>query len=120
VTRLALAPLSLLAACQNQPAPANNNAAAPQVKAVTPPADDRAVAERVVRRQLHNPPGLAFSNARVLVTDGVPIVCGDVERGGRRERYIVVDGEAAWIESEMRAGTMDQAVREQCGDGERG
>ena len=38
MTRLALAPLTLLAACQNQPAPANN-AAAPQVKAVPPPPD---------------------------------------------------------------------------------
>jgi hypothetical protein len=119
VTRLALAPLTLLAACQNQPAPANN-AAAPQAKAVTPPADDRAVAEQVVRRQLRNPPGLVFSNARVIDPGRVPIVCGDVERNGRRERYIVVDGEAAWIESQMRPGTMDQAVREHCGDGERG
>jgi hypothetical protein len=119
VTRLALASLSLLAACQSQPAPANN-AAAPQVKAVAPPADDRAVAERVVRRQLHNPPGLIFSNARVIDPGRVPIVCGDVERNGRRERYIVVDGEAAWIESQTRPGTMDQAVREHCGDGERG
>ena len=119
MTRLALAPLALLGACQNQPAPANN-AAAPLAKAVAPPVDDRAAAERVVRRQLGNPQGLAFSNARVLVTDRVPIVCGDIERGGRRERYIVVDGEAAFIESRMRAGEMDRAVREQCGDGERG
>ena len=119
MTRLALAPLALLGACQNQPAPASN-VAAPQSKAVPPPVDDRAVAERVVRRQLGNPPRLAFSNARVLVTDRVPIVCGDVERDGRRERYIVVDGEAAWIESQMRAGEMDRAVREHCGDGERG
>ncbi|MEA3014778.1 MAG: hypothetical protein QOD42_3323 [Sphingomonadales bacterium] len=117
--RLAPASLALLAACQNQPAPANE-VAAPQVKAVAPPADDRAVAERVVRRQLGNPPGLTFSNARVHGTPRVPIVCGDVEHGGRRERYIVLAGEAAWVESQMRAGTMDEAVREQCGDGERG
>jgi hypothetical protein len=122
VTRLALIPLLLLAGCQNQPAPANN-VAAPQTKAVTPPADDRAVAERIVRRQLRNPPGLTFSNARVQVTAApgrVPIVCGDIERNGRRERYIVVDGEMAYIESQMRAGEMERAVREQCGDGERG
>lgn len=117
--RLALLPLTLLAACQNRPAPANN-AAAPQAKAVPPPLDDRAVAERVVRSRLGNPQGLAFSNARVHVTDRVPIVCGDVERNGRRERYIVVDGEAVFVESRMRAGEMDRAVREQCGDGERG
>lgn len=119
MTRLALASAALLAACQNQPAPANK-VAAPQVKAVTPPADDRAVAEQVVRRQLGNPAGLTFSNARVIDPGRVPIVCGDVERNGRRERYIVVDGEAAWIESQMRPGTMDPAVREHCGDGERG
>lgn len=118
MTRFALAPLSLLAACQNQPAPANK-VAAPPARAVRPP-DDRAVAERVVRRQLDNPPGLTFLNARVLVTDRVPIVCGDVERGGRRERYIVVAGEAAWVESQMAAGEMDRVVRRHCGDGERG
>ena len=122
MTRLLFAPLLLLAACQNRPAPANN-AAASQAKAVTPPADDRAVAERIVRRQLRNPAGLTFSNPRVHVTAApgrVPIVCGDIERNGRRERYIVVDGEAAYIESQMRAGEMDRAFREQCGDGERG
>jgi hypothetical protein len=118
VTRLALAPLVLLAACRTEPAPADN-VAAPRAKAPAP-ADDRAVAEQVVRRQLGNPPGLAFANARVHVTGRVPIVCGDVERGGRRERYIVVDGEAAWVESQMRAGEMDRAVRENCGVGERG
>jgi hypothetical protein len=113
----------LLAACQNQqePASANNSAAAaPQAKAAAPRADPRAVAEQVVRRQLRNPPGLIFSNARVVDPGRVPIVCGDVERNGRRERYIVVDGEAAWIESQTRPGTMDEAVREHCGDGERG
>lgn len=118
MTRLAFASLSLLAACRTEPAPANNMAA-PQVNAAAP-ADDRGVAERVVRRQLGNPRGLGFSNARVHVTGRVPIVCGDFERGGRRERYIVVDGEAAWIESQMRPGEMDRAVREHCGDGERG
>ena len=89
---------------------------------MAPPADDRAVAEQVVRRQLRNPPGLTFSNARVQSPPRrrVPIVCGDIERNGRRERYIVVDGEAACIESQMRAGEMDRAVREHCGDGERG
>ncbi|HVQ09634.1 MAG TPA: hypothetical protein VMS43_14480 [Allosphingosinicella sp.] len=118
--RLALAPLALLGACQNQPAPANNTAA-PRVRAPAPaPADDRAIGEQAVRRRLGNPQGLAFSNTRVLVTDRVPIVCGDIERGGRRERYIVVAGEAVFIESRMRAGEMDRAVREQCGDGERG
>jgi len=118
VIRLALASLTLLAACQNQPA-ATNNVAAPPAN-VAQPADHRAVAELVVRRQLGNPQGVSFSSARVRVTDRVPIVCGDFERGGRRERYIVVDGEAAWIESRMRAGEMERAVRENCGDGERG
>ena len=117
--RLAFAPMLLLAACQNQPAPANN-VAAPQANSATSPADDRAVAEQVVRRQLRNPPGLIFSNARVIDPGRVPIVCGDIERNGRRERYIVVDGEMAYIESQMRAGEMEHAVREQCGDGERG
>lgn len=118
MTRLALAPLSLLAACQNQPAPASK-VAAPPPRAIRPP-DDRAVAEWAVRRQLDYQPGLTFSNARVLVTDRVPIVCGDVERSGRRERYIVVAGEAAWVESQMAAGEMDRVVRRHCGGGERG
>lgn len=118
MTRLALAASSLLAACQSEPAPAKK-VAAPQANAARP-ADDRGLAEQVVRRQLGNPQGLAFSNARVHVAGRVPIVCGDVARGGRRERYIVVDGEAAWIESQMRAGEMDRAIRENCGDGELG
>lgn len=118
MTRLALASLALLAACRTEPVPANTMAS-PQVNAVLP-ADDRGVAERVVRRQLGNPRGLAFSNALVHVTGRVPIVCGDFEQGGRRERYIVVDGEAAWVESQMRSGEMDRAVREHCGGGERG
>jgi len=118
VTRLAYAPLALLGACQNQPAPANN-VAAPAARAVRP-ADDRALAEQVVRRRLRNPPGLVFSNARVIDPGRVPIVCGDVEHRGRRERYIVVDGEMAYVESQMGAGEMDRAIRENCGEGELG
>jgi hypothetical protein len=118
VTRLALTIPVLLGACQNPPAPANN-VAAPSANAVQP-ADDRALAEQVVRRQLRNPPGLVFSNARVIDPGRVPIVCGDVAHPGRRERYIVVDGEMAYVESQMRAGEMDRAIRENCGDGELG
>jgi hypothetical protein len=114
VTRLALASLCLLAACQGPPG-ANNQAAPPPEANAVQPANDVARAEQVVRRQLGNPQGLAFSNAARHETDRVPIVCGEFTQGGRRERYIVVDGERAWIESQMRAGEMVRAIREFCG-----
>ena len=112
--------LALPAACQNQPqAAANAQPPSAAVNAVQP-RDDLALAQAAVRRQLGNPQGLSFANARMHVADRVPIVCGEIARGGRNERYIVVDGRGAWIESEMRPGEMDRAVREFCGDGERG
>ncbi len=111
--------LALPAACQNQP-PAEANAA-PSANAVeAPPRNDLQVAEDVVRRQIGNANGASFANAVAHRDDRIAIVCGQINRDGRLERYIVVDGRAAWIESEMRPGEMDRAVREFCGVGERG
>ena len=47
----------------------------------------------------------------------MPIVCGDTSRGGRRQRYIVVNREDAFVEPQMRPGQMDRAVAEFCGQG---
>ena len=105
--------LALPAACQNQPQAAAN--ALPVTNAVQAlPRNDLQVAEDSVRAQLRNEQGLTFSNA-VEHRDGrIFIVCGQVQRAGRSERYIVVDGRGAWLESEMRPGEMDRAVREFC------
>lgn len=111
--------LALPAACQNQPQTVAN--AVPPATAVAAPAprNDLQVAEDVVRRQLNNAPGLSFANGAVWRDDRIAIVCGEVTRDGRRERYIVVDGRAAWIDSEMRPGEMARAVSEFCRAGAR-
>ena len=110
--------LALPAACQNQPQTAAN--AVPPVKAEVPPVrTDLQAAEDVVRRQLNNPPGLRFANGAVWRDQRIAIVCGEVVRDGRRERYLVVDGRAAWVESEMQPGEMERAVREFCRAGAR-
>ncbi|HYD12044.1 MAG TPA: hypothetical protein VEC11_04280 [Allosphingosinicella sp.] len=110
--------LALPAACQNQPQPAAN--AVPAANAAIPPArNDLQVAEDSVRSQLGNGQDLTFANAVAHRDDRIAIVCGEVTRAGRSERYIVVDGRGAWVESEMRPGEMDRAVREFCVSGRR-
>lgn len=104
--------LALPAACQNQPQAAVN--AQPPAKAVEAPRNDLQVAEDTVRHQLGNVQDASFANAAAYRDDRIAIVCGEVSRAGRRERYIAVDGRAAWLESEMRPGEMDKAVREFC------
>jgi len=108
--------LALPAACQNQPQAAAN--AQPPAKAVeAPPRNDLQVAEDSVRHQLGNAQDASFTNEVAWRDDRIAIVCGEVTRGGRRERYIAVDGRGAWLESEMRPGEMDRAVREFCRTG---
>jgi hypothetical protein len=110
--------LALPAACQNQPQAAVN--AQPPAKAVeAPPRNDLQVAEDVVRRQLGNASGIGFANATAYRDDRIAIVCGEVIHAGHSERYIVVDGRGAWVESEMRPGEMDRAVSEFCRAGAR-
>jgi len=112
--RLLAAPL-LLAACQQAEPPANNQAAvAPPQKAA--PESDVSAAERLVRARI--PGGEArFFGARRSASEGVAIVCGLFEQGGRRQRYIVVNREEAFVESQMQPGQMDRAVAEFCGQG---
>lgn len=110
--------LALPAACQNQPEAAANAAPAANVAAV-PARNDLQVAEDIVRRQVGNPQGLSFSNEVAYRDDRIAIVCGEVTRAGRSERYIVVDGRGAWVESQMQPGEMGRAVREFCRSGAR-
>jgi len=98
--------LALPAACQNQPQPGANVLPPARAAEAPPPRTDLQTAEDAVRRQLNDPPGLSFAN-------------GAVWRDGRRERYIVVAGRAAWVESEMRPGEMARAVSEFCRTGAR-
>ena len=105
--------LALPAACQNQPQAAAN--VQPPAKAVeAPPRNDLQVAEDAVRQQMGNAQTASFTNGVAYRDDRIAIVCGEVVRGGRRERYIAVDGRGAWLESEMRPGEMDRSVREFC------
>ena len=120
MTRAALIPLLVLAACGREQAVVDNQAAVTPKAPAPPPEGDVGKAERLVRERLGNPDGMAFSNPRRGASEGVAIVCGDYEQGGARHRYIVVGGDAVFVEPRMRPGEMDRAFREFCGDGERG
>ena len=113
--------LLLVAGCGRGPAPAANQAepAPPPAPAADRATADVGAAERLVRARLGNPQDLAFGAPRLVPHDGVTVVCGELTQSGRRQRYIVA-GEEAFVESRMRAGEMDRAMREFCGEGERG
>ena len=106
-----------LAACQSG-APTDNQAAAAPANTVAP-ADPLAVAERLVRARVEQRGALRFVEARVLSHQGVQVVCGAYEQGGRQQRYIVVDGQDLFVEPEMAAGEMPRAVNEFCAEGGR-
>jgi hypothetical protein len=105
----------LLAACQQAEAPANQVAVAPPQKAA--PLGDVGTAERLVRARIAAGGEIRFVAAIRSASDQVPIVCGQYEQGGRRQRYVVVNGEDAFVEPQMRPGEMDRAVAEFCGQG---
>ena len=111
--------LALPAACHAQPETAANNALPAANEVAAAPRNDLQRAEDSVRAQLGNAQDASFSNAVAHRDDRIAIVCGQVTRAGRAERYIVVDGRGAWVESEMRPGEMDRAVREFCVGGRR-
>ena len=112
--RLLAAPL-LLTACQQAAAPANQAAPAPAPQKAAPQSDV-SVAERLVRARIAGGE-THFFGARRSASEGVPIVCGLYEQGGRRQRYVVVNGTDAFVEPQMRPGEMDRAVAEFCGQG---
>ena len=108
-------PLFLLTACQQAEAPANNQVAvAPPQKAA--PESDVSAAQRLVRARIGGGE-VRFLDVSRSASDQVPIVCGQYEQGGRRQRYIVVNREEAFVEPQMRPGEMDRAVAEFCGQG---
>jgi pyruvate/2-oxoglutarate dehydrogenase complex dihydrolipoamide acyltransferase (E2) component len=114
VTPLALAPF--LAACQQATAPANNQAAAPVPQKAAAESDVSA-AQRLVRARLGGGGDVQFRDVHRSASDGVPIVCGTYAQGGRTQRYIVVNGEDAFVEPQMQPGEMDRANAEFCGEG---
>ena len=117
--RAAFALVILLAACQRAEAPANQ--AAPAPPATTPaPAGDVSAAERLVRQRIGATGEVQFADAQRRAANGVPIICGAYQQGGARHRYIVVAGDQAFVEPQMRAGEMERAWSEYCTDGERG
>ena len=116
VVRLAFAPL-LLAACQQADVPTNQPAPAAAPKTDAEADGEIGNAERVVRQRMGTTGETHFFGARRSASGGVPIVCGLYEQGGVRHRYIVVNGEEAFIEPQMRPGEMDRAVSEFCGEG---
>jgi hypothetical protein len=113
--RLLAAPL-LLTACQQAAAPANQAVPAPVPQKAAPESDVSA-AERLVRARIGAGGEARFFGARRSASEGVPVVCGLYEQGGRRQRYIVVNSEEAFVEPQMQPGQMDRAVAEFCGQG---
>ena len=112
-----LAPF-LLTACQQADAPASNQAAAVPAPQKAAPEGDVAAAERQVRARLGGAGGaINFVAATRSASEGIPVICGAYEQGGRRQRYIVVNGEEAFVEPQMLPGQMDRAAREFCGEG---
>ncbi len=115
--KIALASLLVLAACQSG-GEANNQTAAP---APAPKADPQVgSAEQLVRQRLGAAAQVRFVQARTGNRRGATIVCGAYEQSGARHRYIVVGGDDVFVEPEMRAGEMERAFAEFCGDGELG
>jgi hypothetical protein len=113
VTPVLIAPL--LAACQ-QAIPSNHQAASPPAPRQATPEGDVAAAQRLVRGRLSGAE-VHFLAASRSASEGVPIICGSYEQGGRTQRYVVVNREEAWVEPQMRPGQMDLAVAEYCGQG---
>jgi hypothetical protein len=110
-----------LAACQSNPA-ANNQAEANVVtnnSAATEESDVDA-AQRLVRTQVAERGAVRFGQPQTGRRENVSVVCGSYNQSGRDHRYIVVNREDVFVEPEMQAGEMERAVREFCGDGERG
>ncbi len=104
-----------LAACQGA-TPANNQTAAAPTPAAQPETPV-AVAERLIRARVGA--YARFVEAAVRAHQGVNVVCGAYQQGDRRQRYIVVNGEDVFIESEMAAGEMPRAINEFCAEGGR-
>jgi hypothetical protein len=108
-------PLLLLTACQQAEAPAANQAAQARPPQKAAPESDVGTAERLVRARIGGE--VHFLAVRRSASQGVPILCGFYEQGGRRQRYIVVNGDDVFVEPGMRPGEMDRAVAEFCGQG---
>ena len=108
----------LLAACQQPETPGNNQVAQAPGPQKALPESDVSTAQRLVRARLGAGGGdIRFVEVRRSASEGVPIVCGSYEQGGRRQRFIVVAGEDTFVEPQMRPGQMDLAVAEYCREG---
>ena len=105
----------LLAACQQAAPPANQIVVAPQQKAA--PESDVGAAQRLVRASIGAGGEVRFLNPIRSASQGVPIICGQYEQAGRRQRYIVVNRQDTFIEPQMQPGQMDRAVAEFCREG---
>jgi hypothetical protein len=103
----------MLAGCGGQETNvARANLAAPPKAEPTP--TERA--ESLVRQRLGGRPP-RFLETRLFNSAGATVVCGRVvPHDGAEERYIVVGEEDVFLESQMVARDMDQAVRETCRD----
>jgi hypothetical protein len=115
--KFALALLILLGACRQAEAPAQKAptpAPAPQAEG------DVGAAQRLVRQRLGGAGEVRFADAQRRAAGGVEIICGVYEQAGVRQRYIVVGGDRAFVEPQMRPGEMERAYGEFCTDGERG
>src|SRR4051812_44339844 len=88
VTPIVLAPF--LAACQQAAVPANNQSAAAPMPQKAAPESDVSAAQRLVRARLGGAE-VHFLAATRSASEGVSIICGSYEQGGRTQRYVVVN-----------------------------
>ena len=104
---------ALVGGCQSGAAPANDAASVmPAKPAARNPAE---LAQRLVAQRLGGQQQLAFSDLQLFNSAGATIVCGRVAAAGAApQRYIAVGEEDVFVESQMEAGHMDQAVAEFC------
>lgn len=118
---LVMTAAAVLAACQSGPAANNQADASPEANnSAAAQESDADAAQRLVRAQVAERGAVSFAQPQTGTRQGVTVVCGRYSQSGREHRYIVVNREDVFVEPEMRAGEMERAVREFCGDGERG
>jgi hypothetical protein len=117
---LLIAAAAALAACQSNPAANNQAEAAPEANKAAAPETDVAAAQRLVQERIGSNGQISFGQAQAGTREQVSVVCGTYSQSGRQLRYIVVNREDVFVESEMQQGEMPRAVAEFCGDGERG
>ena len=110
---LPLIATALIGGCQSGAGPTNNIAATGAPPKAPPSAAE--LARNLVAQQLGSGGSLTFAEPQIFTSQGATIVCGRVAQAGQPpQRYIAVGEQDVFVESQMQAGHMDQAMTEFC------